>query len=93
MNVRYLALCLKAESVLSEGKKKKNVIFLIFLQVLQKLLLVLKAYFAYIKKSHPSTVFLKKKKKKKKIRDLENYLMRVTDGDTLHYRIYNHTAE
>lgn len=92
MNVRYLALCLKAESVLSEGKKKKNVIFLIFLQVLQKLLLVLKAYFAYIKKSHPSTVFLKKKKKKE-IRDLENYLMRVTDGDTLHYRIYNHTAE
>lgn len=42
-------------------KKKKNVIFLIFLQVLQKLLLVLKAYFAYIKKSHPSKVFLKKK--------------------------------
>lgn len=91
MNVRYLALCVKAESVLSGGKKKKNVIFLIFLQVLQKLLLVLKAYFAYIKKSHLSTVF--KKKRKKKIRDLENYLMRVTDGDTLHYRIYNHTAE
>lgn len=71
-------------------KKKKNVIFLIFLQVLQKLLLVLKAYFAYIKKSHLSTVFKKRRRKK---RDLENYLMRVTDGDTLHYRIYNHTAE
>lgn len=43
--------------------KKKNVIFLIFLQVLQKLLLVLKAYFAYIKESHLSTVFKKEEEK------------------------------